>query len=400
MRLSGKYDLKSDPICQADYQIKPCSFVDYEGWSLPVSGPFTLAKAERGTAVLYVSSPGETPLDYTAKPHSLHWSEQRFELPSSAKRINAGEIVIWEPGYLTTQTIDNICVDKIRDNYPVVSAYEEYTQLILDAVNRRLVTCPQANRVAVAQSGGLDSLLIVWALHTLGVKVYPLTVCTSPNDLDITAATACLQRWGLKPISIVVENSQAEELLKEAITCLEDTETSNLRMAIGNLLMAKKCQELGVQSIFTGHGHDDIHGKGTLVKAALKQIKGKTESERWAIARKNVTLATGGMLKMFASTFRSYGIHVRHPYYDRDLLNWAFSQPVSIIPATFDKSFVRDFATTILPSGEWLNKKHSVGYLTGAGLNLKQPLLKKNPLFTPELIRRFLLEIKGSIAHD
>ncbi|MHC5897585.1 hypothetical protein, partial [Nostoc sp.] len=138
----------------------------------------------------------------------------------------------------------------------------------------------------------------------------------------------------------------------------------------------------------------------TLVKAALKQVKVGTDSERWAIARKNVTLATKGMLKMFASTFRHYGIHVRMPYYDRDLLNWAFSQPISIIPATFDKSFVRDFATTVLPNGEWLNKKYSVGYLTGAGLSLKQLLLKKNPFLASESIYRFLLEIKGNKNSD
>lgn len=387
MRLAGNYNLKNKPIYQADLQIQPQFFVENEGWHLPINGPFSLVKAERGTVILYVSSPGETPLYYTAKPHSFYWGEQKLKLPSSAKRVNAGELVIWEPGYITKQTIDNILTSQIQADYPIFFAYEEYAQLILNAVGRRLATCPQSNRVAVAQSGGLDSLLLTWALYTLGVEIYPLTVCTNSTDLDITAAKACLECWGLEPIPIVIESSQTEELLKEAITCLEETETSNLRMAMGNLLMARKCNELGISSIFVGHGHDDIHGKGTLVKAALKQVTGGSESERWAIARKNVTLATGGMLKMFASTFRSYGVHVRMPYYDRDLLNWAFSQPISVIPVTFDKSFVRDFAITVLPNGEWLNKKHSVGYLTGAGLSLKQPLLKGNPLFSGESIR-------------
>ncbi|MFN6475328.1 asparagine synthase-related protein [Nostoc sp. DedQUE07] len=394
MRISGNYHLKSDSIYQADLQIKPDTFAEKEGWLLPINGPFTLVKAERGTAILYVSSPGETPLYYTATPASLHWGEQKLKLPKSAKRVNPGEMIIWEPGYITKQVIDNILVSNIRGDYPIVSAYEEYARLILFAVQKRLATCPQSHRVAIAQSGGLDSLILAWALHTLGVEVYPLTVCTNSTNLDITAATACLENWGLKPIPIVVENSQIEELLKEAIACLEDVETSNLRMAMGSLLMARKCQELEIQSIFIGHGHDDIHGKGTLVKAALKHVTEGNESERWAIARKNVTLATGGMLKMFSSTFRSYGVHVRMPYYDRDLLNWAFSQPTSIIPVTFDKSFVRDFATTVLPNGEWLNKKHSVGYLTGAGLSFKQPLLKKNPCLAAEFIREILSDIK------
>lgn len=395
MMLSGKYNLKSKAIYQGDSQIEPRSFMGYEDWQVPVNGPFSLIKAERGIVTLYVSLPGETPLYYTAKPHSFYWAEQKFKLPSPAKKVNPGELIIWEPGYITKHTIDNILTPKIKADYPASIAYEEYAQLILNAVSRRLATCPQSNRVAVAQSGGLDSLLLTWALHKLGVEVYSLTICTSFTDLDISAATACLKCWGLKPIPIIVENSQIEELLKEAITCLEDTESSNLRMAMGNLLMARKCKDLEISSIFVGHGHDDIHGKGTLVKAALKQVMGESESECWAIARKNVTLATGGMLKMFASTFRSYGIHVRMPYYDRDLLNWAFSMPTSIIPMTFDKSFVRDFASTVLPNGEWLNKKHSVGYLRGAGLSLKQRLFKNNPLLSSQNTRNILSNIKA-----
>jgi asparagine synthetase B (glutamine-hydrolysing) len=396
MRLSGKYHLRSEPVYQADLQIQPDIFAEHEGWQIPINGPFTTVKAERGMAVLYVSCPGETPLYYTAKPTSIHWGEQKFSLPSPAKRINAGEMIIWEPGYITKQTVDNILVSEIRGDYPILKAYEEYSNLLLKAVSKRLATCPQIYRVAVAQSGGLDSLIITWALHQLGIEVCPITVCTNPNDLDVIAATACLECWGLKPIPVVLENSQTEELLEEAITCLEDTETSNIRMAMGNLLIAKKCLELNLTCIFTGHGHDDIHGKGTLVKAALNQVKEGTDSLRWAIARKNVTLATGGMLKMFASTFRSRGIHVRMPYYDRGLLNWAFSQPTSIIPVTFDKSFVRDFAATVLPPGDWLNKKHSVGYLTGAGLSLKQPLLKNNPFLMPEHICKLLSKTKGN----
>ncbi|MHC5730320.1 MAG: hypothetical protein ACYTXY_40680, partial [Nostoc sp.] len=107
MRLSGKYHLKSSPVYQADLQIKPEFFVEIEGWQMPVNGPFTLVKAERGTVALYVSSPGETPLYYTATSHCLHWGEQKFRLPSPTKRVNAGEMVIWEPGYITKQNVDN-----------------------------------------------------------------------------------------------------------------------------------------------------------------------------------------------------------------------------------------------------------------------------------------------------
>ncbi|MBD0303959.1 MAG: hypothetical protein ICV85_17850 [Tolypothrix sp. T3-bin4] len=394
MRLSGTYRIRNEPIHQSDFQIQPSKFIEFDGWKIPVGGPFSLVKSERGSIILYVSCPGETPLYYAAQPQVLYWSEQKYDLPKSSRRVNPGELIIWEPGYITPSVVDYFPKPNIQEDYPLIEAYRQYAQLLQDAIARRLATCPNPSRVAVAQSGGLDSLLVTWALLQHGVEVIPITVCAGPDDLDITAASACLETWGLKPIPVMITQSEIEQLLRESLRCNEDTETSNLRMGMGNILMARQCQLMKVETIFTGHGHDDIHGKGTLVKQALAKAQGQSESERWANTRRSVTLATGGMLKMFASTFRSYGVRVRLPYYDRELLGWAFNQPTSIIPVTFDKSFVRGFANHVLPFGAWLDKKHSVGYLTGAGISLKQRLLQGNSLFSPQFLTQQLKAIK------
>ncbi|HLP88418.1 MAG TPA: asparagine synthase-related protein [Nostocaceae cyanobacterium] len=392
-RLSGSYSLKSSPILQFDCQSRTQRNIKIEGWEIP-DNSCSLIKCDKGIAVIYVSQPGEIPIYYWVSPKKICWSEQKFQLPKCSKQIKPGELIIWEPGFITSYFYDSLEIGESRNDYSLLEAFEEYKNLILQAVKKRLETLPNPQKVAVAQSGGLDSLLITWALKQLNVEIYGLTVCTSEKDLDFVAASAYLAESKIPHLPLVLTQEEIPKLLGEAITYIENVETSNVRMAMGNILMARKCQELGISGIFVGHGHDDIHGKGTLVKAALKVAPGETEAKKWANARKNVTLATGGMLKMFASTFRSYGINVRMPYYDTHLLKWAFTQPLTIIPIAYDKPFVRALANHILPQGIWLSKQHSVGYLKGSGLSLKQQLLKDTQLLTKSHLQKLLTRIK------
>ena len=388
-RLAGIYSVKSKAIIQKDYQIMTLKFDSFDGWNFPVAGPFSFVNCTRGTARLYCSAPGETPLYYNYTSQNIAWSEQCFDLGSGGKRVRAGEMVTWEPGTITT------CIVNELPRPPIVSAsqkpFDEYGELLIAACERRLATLPNPKKVALAQSGGLDSLLLAWALKELGVEILPITVCSNELDLDIVGARSVLSQWGIEVIPAMLTFELIKELLPKAVAILEDVESSNVRMGIGNILIAQKLQEIGVEAIFIGHGHDDIHGKGTLVKPVFEKQTASTVAQRWRDARRATTAATGGMLKMFASNFRSHGIHVRMPYYDKHLLDWAFSQPTEIIPVAYDKPFVRAFANHVLPPGEWSNKQHSIGYLTGAGLSLKQPLLQKDKeAFTPKELNKLL----------
>jgi asparagine synthetase B (glutamine-hydrolysing) len=394
-RLKGHYTTRSQPVHQQDYQIKPERWRVVAGFSIPVGGPFTQVSCDRGTAILYTSRLGEVPLYYhiDTRQKRLCWSEQRFDLPRGAKRLDAGSCLIWSPEHSQRWDLDWLPMPAIAPATPQQEAIAQYQQLILSAVQRRL---GGRTRVAVSQSGGIDSMLITWALQQLGVEVVPIVACSSFEDLDIVSARAFTEALQLNCIPVVVKPQQVEALLNKALIQLEDTETSNIRMAIANILIARKCRELDIDLIFNGHGHDDIHGKGTLVKGVLAEQHG-TLSERWRNARRLGTEATSGMLKMFASTFRHYGIEVRMPYYDQDLLSWAFAQPVEVIPPDFKKIFARTVARATLPPGFWTDEKHSIGYLTGAGLSLKQDLLKcKKQLFTTTALGQRLKQQRGN----
>lgn len=391
-RLSGISSRSSQQFIQEYYQINPTKFNEYEGWRFPVGGPFVLVQNNRGATVLYCSAPGETPLYYNFTNSRIGWSEKQFSLGRGARRLMPGEMVIWEPGTITKVTVDELAKPDICSASS--SPFEDYAELLIKAVERRLATLPNPRKVAIAQSGGLDSLLLAWACRQLGVEFIPLTVCTSTASLDYIGAVSCLSQWSIEVIPCFISEELIPRLLPQALLLLEDTESCNVRMQMGNILMAEKMQELGLEAILVGHGHDDVHGKGNLVKAVFTRQKSPRIAERWRDARRAATSASSGMLKMFSSCFRSHGLHCRLPYYDDELLTWAFSQPPEIIPVAFDKPFVRDFANHVLPPGQWQKKQHSIGYLTGAGLSLKQALLQnQKQLFSEKELRKYAKEI-------
>lgn len=407
-RLRGKYQVRDPDIFQIDYQAGTTGLHSaIAGYSIPVDTPCSFVACAKGEAALYVSPPGEIPLYCTIKHGLLYWSEQKLDLPDChGVRISPGELLIWNPLKIESWIATTLPLPDIYLGVQtIVEAIEEYKSLLLQAVLRRI---QGRSRVAVATSGGIDSLLIVWALLQLGVEVVPLTVCTTDTDLDIRSATQTLETWGLKSIPVAITASSIEELIGEALLCYEEVETYNIRMAIGNLGMARYCYDRGIDCIFSGHGGDDIHGRGNFVKRVFGSVAGSTGfqttlsrihagniDENWRDTRRRVTGATDGMLKMFAATFRRYGVRVTHPYYDWQLLTWMFSRPTAIIPVDYEKSFAYLVAASVLPPGLWQEKKHSVGYPKGAGLALTQPLLRGcQPTIDNKNLRQLLKKIK------
>ncbi|MGA7933417.1 MAG: asparagine synthase-related protein [Kovacikia sp.] len=389
-RIAGSYSIRSKPISQTDHQIEPQHWTTIEGFKLPIRGPFTQAICNRGTACLYVSQPGEVPLYYSLTSGWIHWHEQKLALPGKAIRIRQGEAIIWTPQRCDTFQVDEFPTPDIEPVVTMESAIQPYLSLILKSTAKRL---GNSQKVAVSQSGGIDSLMITWALLKLGVEVIPLTVCTGMDDLDImTAAEALPQMGSVPPIPCIIQTAELPELIKEALLCFEDADIGNIKMAIGNILMARKCQELGIELIFNGHAQDDLHGCGALALGNYKKLQG-TPSERWRDARRKETHDATGMVKMFAATFRRYGVGVRMPYYDSELLEWAFSQPTSVFPVHHAKPFARAVACSILPPGPWLNAKYnSTGYITGAGYYKDRIYAQVESNF--QFLRPWLKEIK------
>ncbi|MBD0301724.1 MAG: hypothetical protein ICV85_05955, partial [Tolypothrix sp. T3-bin4] len=337
-----------------------------EGFDIFTGCGASSVQSKNGCVCLFTGWTQEVPLYYSIYRDTLYYHEQQLALPGAATLVERGQAVVWHPekGITKYDDIEPIPRPPMRQIKSMETAISEYVQLIFDAV---LLRIPQEDcRIALSQSGGLDSCLVAWALNSAGFKFTPLVACTSADDWDYQMAREVLYNMGVEPIPVIINPKDLPDLFDEAVLCYESAQADNLQMAIANIAIARFCQKNNLTTIFNGHAHDDIMGNYGLVQGTYKKLTG-TEHERWRDARRQ-SMAGFGMEKMFSATFRHYGIKVQSPFFDNDLANWVFSAPLEIIPIKAKKPFARLVARHLLSVGEWHREVYNQhGYIMGAG---------------------------------
>lgn len=364
-RIWGRYNHRSEAVEQRDYHTTPQHWTTVRDRTFPIRGPYVEVKGSRGEISLYVSATGETFLYYSLYQGSIFWSEQKLALPGKSHRIERGQAVFWTPQGCRVYMVEPFAHPPIAKAKPIEIAIEQYIHLLLQATERRLATLPN-RRVAIAQSGGIDSLMVTWALMKCGAEVVPMTACADESDWDYSHAYDALLAMGAPPpLPIYLKTEEMAALLEEAALALEDTCDLNLRMTIANILIARKCVELNISACFNGHMQDAIHGTGGLTAGQFALVDPTLNTaEQWRDVRM-LCCPLAGLDKLFAAALRRYGIQVRTPWFDHDLAEWVFSQPPQVIPVNWKKPFAIAAAKTVLPSvREW---GKSPGYPTGAG---------------------------------
>jgi hypothetical protein len=377
-KFTGRSKAGTEQVNQKYHQTKPTKFKSVEDFNFPTNGGFTeIRTTSDGTKIgAYCSATGEVPVYYAVYEGVFYWSEQSLTIPSryrnNVKLLQKGEAVTWSPltGLKQYEKTDVLPRPPIREAIPLEEAINTYADLLLKSVEKRINHLPTSaqNRIAISQSGGLDSFLVTWALNKLGANIFPISAGTSHEEWDIKAARETLAILNLPFYPVVINREDFAPLFHEAIICYESPQEDNLRMASCNLAIAKKCRELKCGSIFTGHGHDDMHGTEGLTVATFYKLTEGTVSERWRDACRQAFRGIG-MDKMFATTYRRYGIHNRTPFYDDNLLRFVISLPENIRPAKAGKPFAVSIAKALIPqAGSWHGDKYMRrGFGAGAG---------------------------------
>lgn len=379
-RLIGSYSLSSSRSrIQKDHQVWA---VDFSPGGLPINGTFTEVRCDGGEVTLYRSLFGELPLYFMADREQVLWHEQKLKLPRGARVVPPGCMVrVLPTGEVQFSAVEYLPVPKIADVLPPFEAATQYWEIFLSAVGRYLNTVGQG-KIGVCQSAGVDSCLVTYALLKAGVDVIPLTVCTSADDFDLKNATDALAAMGArKPIPVIVsEETVSKSLLSQARECYEryDDRLNNFKNAVTNILMARKCEELGIVAAFNGHGHDTGHGVSLNAKTVKFKYAASTGGElnelTWQRLRAEAYLKEDvmAMNRNFNNAFRSYGVQVRMPFFDRSVVNWLLSQPMATITPhkkTFEKPYAHEIAKRILPTAHWSGDTYqTTGYAKGAGL--------------------------------
>lgn len=374
-RLIGKFD-GTTTINQWVYQTPPTRFKKIEKLKIPICGGYSEIKSSGEAIHLYCSVTGEVPIYFSLANDCIFWHEQSLAIPGKARLVEKGELITWSKhnginSYPLTDDLPRPFVKEIT----VQDAIDQYTQLLLQSVEQRINSLPldAQNKIAISQSGGLDSFLVTWALSKLGVEVFPITANTDATDWDAKYASQTLAELNLPFYSAHIPVEDLNSLFREAILCCESPQEDNLRMAACNIAIARKAQKLGCKTIFTGHGHDDLHGSSGLTVATFKSLTSGSVWQRWRDARRKAFSGIG-MDKMFSSTYRRYGIHVRTPFYDNTLVRFALSLPLTIAPAQAGKPFAIAVTRHLMPGvGLWGGEKYiRRGFGVGAGFYRNQ----------------------------
>lgn len=375
--IQGIYNLRnSKPIEQFDLQTEPNLYYTVDGFKFPINGSYAGVLCKYGIAYLYSGWSQEVTLyysyDYAKK--ILHWGELYRELSNHAKIVPPGKIIKFEGNQPQAIEIDNFPSPQISENTSLKQAIAEYRELLLKAVEKRVKTCK--GKIAVSQSGGVDSQLVSWALLELGVDFIPFTTCLSLDSWDIHYAKQNLAAMnGPKPVAILIDENVIRDCIEDAVRLSEDIKIANpkyMEHAVCNIAIARQCLENDIGTIFNGHAQDDIQGgMYSIYKDLVEMPPTKENAKIWQDAR--VTATKNQQYhwndnKTYSSIFRSHGIDLRMPYWDYDLVNWTLAQAMEIIPVSKNKPFVKAAAKKILPKGLWNDPGYkSTGYTKGAG---------------------------------
>lgn len=375
-KIIGNYGLNDSTVKQLNYQITPFKFKEKAGYKLPISGPFTVAIAQHGEAILYSSVSGEIPLYYGIKPKRIYWAERKRDLPAdvNAWQVAPGKAVVWNiKKGISTVDVEAFPRPPIQEKVDLEDAIDEYSKLLLLAVERRLQNT--TGKIAVSCSGGVDSLLVTWALLKLNAEIVPFTACLRPNSPDVKEASITLQQLGAPPTTpILITKEVITNCLPEALVLYGDLGPTPkyMQQATCHVAIARACKDRKLTTIFNGHGQDDIQGGLRGIYKELYELPDTIENaEFWRDERQRAIKDQQLMWdlnKLFSVIFREYGVNVQMPYYDGDLLEWAFSQPLNIIPISKNKPFIRKVAQRLLPPGSWSTPSYvSTGYTKGTG---------------------------------
>lgn len=180
--------------------------------------------------------------------------------------------------------------------------------LLTNAVKKR------ANgKIGIAFSGGVDSTLIAFICHNLGLDftLYNVGV-EGAKDLEWAKKISEYYKWEIKQRILDVE--EAEEIIKEVVTILPDVNVVKVGVACPELVVFRMAKEDGCDVVLGGLGSEEIYAG---YERHLKALD--VNEECWK-----------GLLNIFErdlsrdfAVINHIGINVECPFLDKELVKFS-----------------------------------------------------------------------------
>jgi asparagine synthase (glutamine-hydrolysing) len=135
-------------------------------------------------------------------------------------------------------------------------AANQLQTLLQESIRRRI---KDLKKVAVAFSGGLDSSVVAYLAHKLGVEVQLLHV-SMENEKETEVAIEVAEALGLPMQVNLYKDSDVEKTLPKVVALIEEADLMKATIGVPFYWVAKEAAEAGFKVVLAGQGADELFG--------------------------------------------------------------------------------------------------------------------------------------------
>jgi len=305
---------------------------------------------------------------YGIKP--LYWTRHEGEtlIASEMKAFEGLETMNYDelrPGYAMDAS-GTWCYSRPSYQQTALDSDEEVTTAIRTLIERAVERRTQTDLpIGVFLGGGLDSAIVQVLCCKYHTNVTAIIV-GKEDSADVVSALRMCREYGMKHSLVLVTEEELLGSVQDAIRITETFEPNVVRGALLSLKLSQRAAELGLRVVLCGEGSDELFaGYGDFLGMA-------SDVQFEALRRRLFDDLYRTQLLRIDRTGMHYGVEVREPFMDQDLVRYAESiRPglkVGIGPAgqRTTKAILRWAFADVLP-GYILNREKAT-LMEGAGI--------------------------------
>lgn len=253
-------------------------------------------------------------------------------------------------------------------------AASKLKESLREAIRRKL---GDFQNVAVAFSGGVDSVIIAKLIAAFGVKVN-LYTAGFEGSYDVMAATKAAESLNFNHVVRLLTLKDVEEYLPKVVSAIEEADPMKIEVGLPLFVVAEKARSDGIRVVFSGQGSDELFGGYSRYLRVLEQYGYDGLQDR--LWRDILEISEVNLQRDEAVTMTN-GIELKAPYLDVDVIRVAMTiHPALKIQDQNDnlrKRVLRKTAEMLeIPSEAVERPKKAVQYGSGVDKAIKMLAIK------------------------
>ncbi|MEA5006474.1 MAG: asparagine synthase-related protein [Rikenellaceae bacterium] len=305
---------------------------------------------------------------FGVKPLFYAKSDSTYYFASELKAFDNLEVLEYHeipPGhYLTSKGLCKYY--QLPQFVPTPDNLSDISKKVRTLLERAVEKRVQTNLpVAVFMGGGIDSVIV----NLLACKFHPNVtslIVGLENSQDVIFAKRLCYDFNLKHHYIPITENELIAFIPDIVRSIETFEPNLIRGSVLSNILAQNANKLGFKVVLCGEGSDEIFGGyGDFLHVS------NTNDFQSLLYRYLTDLYRTQLLRIDRTGMR-YGVEIREPFLDRELVEYALNIPPSmkisrLLDGRFTTKFIlREAFKELLPDYIYSRDKQTM--MDGAGI--------------------------------